>query len=835
MSLPLLKARYSFTFAPSAHAFWARQTRHFLLLVGLVVAGIGCSDTRAIQLDECGNHVLEAGEDCDGSKGCGSTCHFSCSAGQACPSGYGCDRQAGVCRTSSGGFHDIDLPVDDSGTLSSADFDGDGRDELVFVGAYGPVAASISFFSSSGELERSVGLPAASSAAALDVTDDGLPDIIVGGSSVSAFQSSKSRRFSPLISALVQVAKSALLFSADVDCDGQRDFILLDGNRLSRVSPSGALTTLTDVAVSAQQVRDLERAATFGTVPSYRAVGRFDTASLERCEMLALPGARAGQVDIYGPNSARAVTLGRLATVAYPVDTQLPPNRWLFVDINADGYDDLLITGPAVNYVSYGVGDGTFHSDRLNLPVPFSSGADGKVVELEQDNEILAAGGPLGEEPVQLFSALESVDGTPYGNARVVDLTGDGKLDVAAVGGGRRVDVLRGLSSGHLSGLSLPTTGIPSIQDVADFDGDGYTDVLLSEAASLDEDPKTASVLFSQVTNDSSGPIDLAEFAGISQMVAGYLNDGTEPADSNADIGVLYGGQGSKKNLGFLAGGSDRLLRSQLPTAPAGKSYVAERVPVLGHFRNKDKRDLIVAEDLQSFEDSSFTGATRIALFSIDANGTSQLASVPLALRLNLDYGVGAIDADGDGFDELYVTGDDALFALRGDNDTFQVKTALAESSLEDLQVQDADANGKLDVAVTRGDELWLLTAASGSTPSKWHHFSTADVGCANAYINYAFIQADQDPELELAIGCPYSGVVADDPGQGGASPGEPGPTDSSLRICNLDLTRDKLSVAHITSFENTDRFVVGDFNGDGVQDIAGSFVTQKLLLGVPR
>lgn len=832
LSLASLQTRYLSTAFRGAHALCGGWARRFAAGAWLSLVGCGCSDIQAVHLGSCGNHVLEAGEDCDGSTGCASSCHFSCSATQPCPSGWGCDREAGVCRASSGHFRALGLAIDDGGKLSSADLDGDGRDELVFVGAYAPVAASIAFFSSAGEVERSVGLPAASSVAAGDVTGDGLPEVIVGGTSVSAFHSSKSRRLSPLISALASASQSALLLSADVDCDGLRDFLLLDDQHLSLVSPSGTLTRLGDVAVSAARLRELENEARSYTVPAYRAIGRFEGATAKTCEMLALPGASPGQVDIYGSGSG-GDGVQRLQTVSYTDDANDPPVRWLFLDMNGDGLDDLLITGSTHNYVSYGLGDGTFHSDPTNLPAPLSRLGDGKVAELEEQGEILAGGSATGE-PVQLFSAFGAVEGEPYTNARVLDLTGDDALDVVAVGTARRVEVLRGLSTGHLSGLSLPANGIPSIQDLADFDGDGHTDVLLSEQASLDEAPRTASVLFSEVTNSSSGPTVLAEFAGIDQMVAAYLRDDElGPADGNADIGVLYGAKLAQKNLGFLAGGSDRLLRSPLPVEATGQDqYVTNRVPVLGRFRSAEQRDLLIAEDVESFDRFGARGTTRIIWFSIDLNGTSRLASAPLSAPVLLDYGAAAMDADGDGVDELYLVGPDGLLTVRGYGDALQTSTVLNVPGLEQLRVQDVDGDGKLDLALVGPDELSLLTAGSVTGSSRWHHFSKAQVGCGNAYLNYAFIQADLDPELELALACPYPAILAD---ADTSPPDDFGSGDGSLKICDVDLKNDSLSVASVVSVENSDQFVAGDFNGDGVQDLAGAFTTQLLLLGVPR
>lgn len=843
ISVTLLTANRPSSTNARGHTLGAGWSSRVALGLLLLRVAAGCSDIQAVNRHECGNHVLESGEDCDGATGCSSTCRFTCTARDpSCPAGWGCDHEAGFCRTSKGSFlPPQSLPLEDYGQLSCADFDGDARADLVFVGD-GAEATSVSFFSSNGDIERSVSLPAASATTFGDVTADaaGRPELILGGYAVSAFQASKSRRFSPLISALARVPESALMLSADVDCDGLRDFLLLNGNELSRVEPSGALTHLGKLAISSTKLHDMQ-VGSLGAA-AFQAVGRFEYAPGAACEMLALPGTTEGTVDVYGPSSANSTTVGRLSTLSYPADFQ--PLRILFADIDGDGTDDLLLAGPveddaglSTNYVSYGVGDGSFHSDPLSLPAPFSLAGDGNAVKLNRPGEILAAGNASGEK-AQFFSDSDALDGVFYSSARLLDLTGDGALDVAACADGRRLDVLRGLSTGHLSALSLPVNGIPFIQDVADFDGDGQRDVLLGEAPTLFDAPKTASVLFSQVSNASSGPVDLAEFTSIGQMVAGYLHDEANVADGNADIAVLYAGQDSVQKLGFLAGGSDRLLRSELPTEPAGDDVVIERMPVLGHFRDSNVRDLVVVEDLATGDDANSEYKTRLSLFSMGRDGSSQVATQPLASYVRSYGGLAAIDADGDNLDELYAAGDESLLALRHDGDSFQVSVALAEANLSKLRVQDANADGELDLTVTRDDQLWLLLGKSAPQASQWHHFSAKSLGCGEGELYYGFIQADQDPQLELALGCSYTLFARE-----GAPVGEPGGDtsadnafqDSNLKICDVDLSSDTLTLAYTVPVQVSGDFVVGDFNGDGVQDIAGQFGAPSLLRGEPR
>ena len=59
-----------------------------------LLAAQGCNDIPLLSANQCGNHVIERGEDCDGvgvgANVCTPTCRLSCTADRACPAGWGC-------------------------------------------------------------------------------------------------------------------------------------------------------------------------------------------------------------------------------------------------------------------------------------------------------------------------------------------------------------------------------------------------------------------------------------------------------------------------------------------------------------------------------------------------------------------------------------------------------------------------------------------------------------------------------------------------------------------------------------------------------------------------
>src|SRR5262245_35820587 len=120
------------------------------MLFGVLFAA--CSELPKLEPDVCGNGVTEPDRDeqCDLSEDeelgdslrCGDptdvlrACHYVCAhstSGPRCPRGWGCSDD-GICRYASGDFQEIeDSPIELQSftTISLADIDGDGRNDLV--------------------------------------------------------------------------------------------------------------------------------------------------------------------------------------------------------------------------------------------------------------------------------------------------------------------------------------------------------------------------------------------------------------------------------------------------------------------------------------------------------------------------------------------------------------------------------------------------------------------------------------------------------------------------------------------------------------------------------
>jgi FG-GAP repeat len=154
-------------------------TYKYLTPAFVLSAAFACTDFSAIEPDTCGNGVREASEDCDPlsevapppgevnqcrSKGDSFACRLDCRGSNKCPSGWGCDVEAKICRQPrTNAFADIGEPLR-LGVVSTKliDLDGDGRLDVLAESTVAPDQTSrvtILYFGNDGKLASALVVP----------------------------------------------------------------------------------------------------------------------------------------------------------------------------------------------------------------------------------------------------------------------------------------------------------------------------------------------------------------------------------------------------------------------------------------------------------------------------------------------------------------------------------------------------------------------------------------------------------------------------------------------------------------------------------------------------
>lgn len=613
--------------------------RFLVVVAALLVAGCGALDP--IDLNQCGNEVIDDTEDCDthvtvgtcGEPGTERACRLLCEPNElvsGCPSTYGCGAD-GICRQSKGEFElsgRIELGL--LPRMAFGDFDADGHDDLVTVTA---TSLEVHYGSPQGKVDGTfhmaprlgqpvVGQLTEDRRADLAIFDDRGLDVIQGQSGRTMLSTvypaiPDVTRWGDALRLVLLEARPATVDPDTLELLDAGDELLL-AHDTEEGSPVHARLLRWSV-----EERDF---VVLGELPSSMAaiVGEVQVGQLDEdlttspCDELVVAYDDPSIVVVLSPCSGTDWTSdpslghpGRYPAVRLPGGV---PRDVAMADLNRDGHLDLLIGGifaaqagednpPRSLWIALGEGDGTFVSPSNGAAneaglLPTDFGVDIALLaaaDLNQDDQIdlvLSAGilmsvpasSPSPSWPPEYHVAASSEYG--WHSVRIADFNGDGWLDVAAASlGWSRLDFFAGGEGWTPSLHIIPLRGPIGPLAVGDFDGNGLPDLAFDEGrvgdwgSSVAESEHTLTVCFGEPAGAPSVPVRMGEIGLIRQVTAGSFVD--YDYDDLDDVFVVYERDG-EPHIAVLGGSTDRQLWATYPLqADTGDSAELEDLPLV--------------------------------------------------------------------------------------------------------------------------------------------------------------------------------------------------------------------------------------------------------------
>ena len=400
------------------------------------------------------------------------------------------------------------------------------------------------------------------------------------------------------------------------------------------------------------------------------------------------------------------------------------------------------------------------------------------------------------------------------------DFNGDGKLDLAVVNSGsNNVAVLIANGDGtYQPAVTYPTAANPAYVIAADFNGDGIADLAVGAGTVIDVFLARGDGTFRAVASYNSGGFDVGSLAfgdfnhdGKIDLVAAHTcsdstcasssvsillgnGDGTfQPSksfssgeavavsvqagdfngDGKLDIAVAGNGVGgvSYDVVSILLGNGDGTFQSAMSYEACGSGTSSYVFMIAGDFNSDGKLDLAVA-------DFGVCGGSKTSCYEATANvllgngdGTFQ-PPVPYAVGSNA-FGIISADLNGDGKLDLIVTN----------------ICGLSDCDSDGIDIDP----GTISVLLGNGDGTFqpaiAFDATAGDRPT-----------------SVAAGDFNQDGKIDLAftnqnLACCGNGSVG-------------------ILLGNDDGTF-QTTTSYSTGALGTDSVVIGDFNGDGIEDMA--------------
>lgn len=493
--------------------------------------------------------------------------------------------------------------------------------------------------------------------------------------------------------------------------------------------------------------------------------------------------------------------------------TSFTPESITIGDATGDGKPDVVIgTSVAAAYVIPGNGDGTLDTakvQKLTLTTGSSYGVD--IVDINHDGypDILAAGGcgsagSKGTVDVFLGISAGTFSATPSQTLSVgacpefgVDndnLIGSTDPDVAVGNYSDGTFQVLTNSSGTLTAgapVSLPSGACPYWIHVADVDGDGNPDLVMSDPCS-----DTVDIAYGTNTGGFNAPVfvpagyGIYDAAAIKNATSGRTDLVGLDNPRNASL-VVARNLGSRQFLSY---------RDYAYQNSSGAGYYAYDM-ASADFNGDGKPDLVTANNGDG-------------TLSVLLNNGKGGFDVPAVLSLPSGHGtinaVAVGDVNGDGKADI-ITADSSghLYVYLGNGDgTFAspITSAIASSTVYGIALGDVDGDGKLDAVVSEFTSNQLqICKGDGKGDFNCSAYAAISVAGPN---RVALADLNGDSKLDLTVTSSQADATIT------------GDTDAFVYLGAGNGTFAASPTATLPVVGNSFGIAMGDVNGDGKTDL---------------